>query len=161
MVEASIEVDTRDMSKREAKRQAFRKQVASEVAEIDLRRLAQDLHDKGFRDAYLEGSIAWAIRTQVRLIREDRGWTQEELAEKSSVDYSTINRLENLSVPFSVRIGTLLSLANAFDCALIIRFEAWSKYLAWLEEVKATKGASLVPKSFPETIAELERWAQN
>lgn len=144
---------------REANRLAFRQQVATEVAALDLQQLARDLHGKDFRDAHLEASLAWAIRTQVRLIREDRGWTQRELAEKSGVSYAAINRLENLSVPFSVNIGTLLDIAEAFDCALVVRFESWSNYLAWLAEVKATKGASLIPKPFPETAADLALWA--
>jgi transcriptional regulator with XRE-family HTH domain len=148
------------MESKEKRRLAFRKQVADEVAVIDLRQLAKDLCDKGFRDAYLDDSLAWAIRTQIRLIREDRGWTQEELAEKSSVSYATINRLENMDAPVCVQIGTLLKLAEAFDCALIVRFEAWSEYLTWLAEVKATAGASLIPQPFATTISELERWAE-
>lgn len=145
---------------RERRRLQFRERVASEIAEIDLRQLAEDLHGKDFRDAYLDSSLCWLIRTQVRLIREDRGWSIEELVEKSGVSFQTIQRLENLTITTCApKIGTLLKLAEAFDCALIVRFEAWSQYLAWLTEVKQHGVEALIPRTFPETMADLERWA--
>ena len=147
-------------SVREIRRQRFRKQVADEITEIDLHQIARDLHGKNFRDAYLDSSLCWVIRTQVRLIREDRGWTQEELAEKSGVSFETINRLENLEIADNApRIGTLLKLADAFDVALIVRFEAWSNYLTWLAVVKTQGVDALIPRTFPESLPVLEAWA--
>lgn len=147
---------------REQRRLQFREQVTTEIAEIDLRQLAEDLHGKDFRDAYLDSSLCWALRTQVRLIREDRGWSIEELAEKSGVSFQTIQRLENLEIAdYAPQIGTLLKLANAFDCALIVRFEAWSDYLRWLAYVKAKGVEALIPRTFPEILPDLERGATN
>lgn len=140
------------INRRESNRTAFRQQVAQEVAAIDLRQLAKELTDKGFRDAYLDDSLAWVLRTQIRLIREDRGWTQDELAQKSGLKQETISRLENMGVPVKVSIVTLLQLADAFDCALVVRFESWGEYLVWLAAVKATSGASLIPKPFADLI---------
>lgn len=134
------------METKEERRQNFRKQVANEIAEIDLRQLAEDLHGKDFRDAYLDSSLCWIVRTQVRLIREDRGWSQEELAEKAGISFPTINRIENLQITsFAPKIGTLLKIAAAFDCALIVRFEAWSDYLRWLSYVKQKGVDALIP----------------
>jgi len=145
---------------REAKRVKFRNQVSQEIAEIDLRQLAFDLHGKNFRDAYLDTSLCWIIRSQVRLIREDRGWTQEELADKAGVSFATINRLEHLEVAsYNPQIGTLLKLADAFDVALIVRFEAWSQYLAWLAEIKVRGVDALIPKTLNDEWPELEKWA--
>lgn len=150
------------MSRQDVRRQDYRNQVATEIAEIDLRQIAQDLHGKEYRDAYLDSSLCWILRTQVRLIREDRGWTQEELAEKAGLAFATINRLENLETTdsdYAPQIGTLCKIADAFDVALIVRFEAWSDYLTWIADVKARGVDALIPRPFPEDAPRLQSWS--
>jgi len=72
-------------------------------------------------EASVEEGIAW----QIRAIREDRQLTQKQLAEMIDTTQSAISRLEDPEYG-KYSIDTLISLANAFDCALSIRFISYA-----------------------------------
>ena len=57
------------------------------------------------------------MRYRLREIRESKGMTQEELAEKSGVTRTTIWKLETGDDEVSTT-KTLLSLAKALDCSV-------------------------------------------
>lgn len=50
----------------------------------------------------------------LRSLREQRGWTQEALAEKADLAYRHVQRLESLKQPPPAKIDTLGKLAKAF-----------------------------------------------
>jgi len=89
-------------------------------------------HDQEYRQAYMGAAIDQGIAWQVRVNREERGWTQAELAKLVGTGQSAISKLED---PESgdVRLSTLRKVANAFDCALIVRLASYSE-LANLSE---------------------------
>jgi len=62
-----------------------------------------------------------------------RGWTQETLAEKTGMLQP---RISGLMKPGKTRpnIETLRRVAEAFDCALIVRFAPFSELARWAED---------------------------
>ena len=77
--------------------------------------------DKEYRVATVESTVEHMVAWQVRVNREQRGLTQRQLAEKMATHQSAISRLED-SEGGDVRLSTLLRAAEAFDCALVVRF---------------------------------------
>lgn len=63
------------------------------------------LHECGIHD---DVGVVYARR--LRRLREDRAWTQEELAERAHVDRSTISRAER---GLGIRLESLKRLASA------------------------------------------------
>jgi transcriptional regulator with XRE-family HTH domain len=61
------------------------------------------------------------LATRVKLLREARRWTQQELASESRVSVTTISRYENARVAmFSAKVLDRLSLALGVDPGLLI-----------------------------------------
>ncbi len=54
-----------------------------------------------------------AIASQLRTLRQRRGWSQEELAERSGIQVETISRCENQRL--TPTLPTLEALAQAFE----------------------------------------------
>lgn len=81
--------------------------------------------NKEHREGYLEASVEQGIAWQIRINREGRGLTQGELAKRLGTQQSAISRLEDVDYG-GYRLETLLELANAFDCALQVRFVPFS-----------------------------------
>jgi transcriptional regulator with XRE-family HTH domain len=55
---------------------------------------------------------------KVRKMREQKRWTQEQLAVHSGVPQSTISRIENSNTKKGVPIFTLRKIANALGCTV-------------------------------------------
>lgn len=53
------------------------------------------------------------IRLRVRELRNKRGWTQQQLAERAGVRRATISELESGRVPERVKLATLEKIARA------------------------------------------------
>lgn len=77
----------------------------------------------------------WRLRTQIRLIREARGWTQEELAQRAGMRQPQISALENIYCPTDVTVETLRRLARALDVRLAIGFASWGSIIT---EIRGT-----------------------
>lgn len=75
-------------------------------------------HD--YADMFLDSSIA----LQIKALRQQRGWTQEELAERASLKQSQISAMEQATFS-SWTVKTLRKLAKAFDLALTVRLESF------------------------------------
>lgn len=63
-------------------------------------------------------AILAVVSPRVRELREARGWSQAELAEKSDVTLGTIVRLETAKSQFLPGLDTLVHLARAFRVSL-------------------------------------------
>lgn len=109
-------------------------------------------HVKAFRDKWAEDTLLMSIAIQVREIRLQRGWTQQELAEKASLTQPQISRVE--SGIYQGTIDVLQRIAAAFNCALMVRFVTHGEYLGFILKIMA-EGIDLVP-TFDEETAALE-----
>lgn len=80
------------------------------------------LKDKEYAHAYMEEFENSYIATQIKVLREQNGFTQNELAELAEMKQERISVLENVNYS-SWSVNTLRKLARAFDLVLHVSFE--------------------------------------
>ncbi len=88
--------------------------------------IVSKLTDKEYRDIFVSEQINTGLAFQIRAMREQRGWTQAELGVRAGMAQSRVSVMEDANYSrFS--LTTLKRLAAAFDVALIVRFDPFSK----------------------------------
>ena len=85
--------------------------------------------DKDYRHGYVDEFLNAFIATQIKVLREQRNWTQHQLAEEAGMKQQRICVMENVNYS-SWSINTLRRLAEAFDLTLNVSFEDFGKRLA-------------------------------
>ena len=108
--------------------------------------LRKELHDKEYRTVYADASLSAYIAAQIKILREENGWTQMQLAEKAGMAQSRIALMENINYS-SWSINTLRRLASAFDLRLSVRFETFSSLI---HEVESFNRKSLNRTAFKD-----------
>jgi transcriptional regulator with XRE-family HTH domain len=109
---------------------------------------------KDYRHAFIEESIATRLTAQIHALRAEHGWSPQEFADKLGKKLSWVYRLEdpNVSPP---TIPTLLSIAEALDIGLDVRFRRFSELLD--DATKLTPESFLVPSFEAEVQAGIFR----
>lgn len=87
-------------------------------------KISEDFKEKEYRHSYLDEFLDAWIATQIKVLREQRGWSQKDLAEKANMLQPRISALENVNYS-SWSVNTLRKLAQAFDLTLRISFESF------------------------------------
>lgn len=96
--------------------------------------LREEFGDPVARHDYAEIFGDSSIALQIKVLRLQRGLSQNELAELAAMKQSRISAMEQASYSgWSIR--TLRRLAKAFDLALVVKFESFGSFL---DEVTAT-----------------------
>ena len=109
-------------------------------------KLANLLKDKAFRGQFVSDQPGGFLPIQIRRLRERRGWTQAQLAEKAGTQQVVVSRWENPDNK-GITLNTLKRLAGAFDVALMVRFAPFSEFIDW---VCTLSPHSFEPASFDE-----------
>lgn len=91
-------------------------------------RLRSELRDREYREGYDEALLDHRIATQIRVIREQRGWTQQQLADAAQMRQSRISAMEDEDYG-SWSINTLRRIAHALDVRLSVEFDEWGTLL--------------------------------
>jgi transcriptional regulator with XRE-family HTH domain len=107
--------------------------------------LFDELKEKEYREAYVSSIVDVGVAFQIRALRDQKHWSQTELAEKAKMQQERISVLENPS--HSPTLATLKKLAAAFDVGLIVRFAPFSEVV---EQETNTSTESLEVRSFDE-----------
>jgi transcriptional regulator with XRE-family HTH domain len=81
--------------------------------------------DKEYRQAYMEAAIEQGVAWQVKINRKFRGLSQKQLATAIGTQQSAISRLEDPEYG-AHSLETLTEIAQAFDCALLVKFISYS-----------------------------------
>jgi transcriptional regulator with XRE-family HTH domain len=89
-----------------------------------IRTLWKRFASKEYRDAYVSVHISEHLAAQIFALREHRGWTQSELAEKANMKQPRISKLEESCN--GVSVSTLKKIAAALDVALTVKFVPFS-----------------------------------
>ena len=113
------------------------------------------LRRKAYRDAYAGEHVKTSLPIQIRMLREQRDWTQGHLAQEAGTTQTVISRLEDPNYG-NLSINSLLKLAAAFDIGLLVKFIPFSRLLREFEDVSPK---SLAASSFEAERATLEEWA--
>lgn len=82
--------------------------------------------DKEYREGYMEASVEQGVAWQIKINRELRGLTQVDLAKAIGTGQSAISRAEDPTYG-SQSLDMLMKIANAFDCALSVKFISFSQ----------------------------------
>lgn len=98
----------------------------------------KNLANKEYRDSYVAAHISNTVASQIHMLREQRGWTQKELAQKAGMSQSRISALEDPNYE-NIEVGTLKRLAAAFDVAVTVRFEPFSELAVWAADLSEEK----------------------
>jgi len=94
--------------------------------------LWEEFQDREYRQAYSEDHLNVSVASQIKVLREQRGWTQERLARNMGTKQSVVSRIEDVNYE-SWSIKTLKRLARAFDVHLAIKFESWAELISEIE----------------------------
>ena len=103
-----------------------------------LTQIWKKLKAKEYRDSYVAAHVSNTVASQINMLREQRGWTQKELAQRASMSQSRISALEDPNYE-NIEVGTLKRLASAFDVALTVRFTPFSELATWTANLSEDK----------------------
>ncbi len=93
-----------------------------------------DFQDKEYAHTFINEILCAKLATQIKILREQNKWKQEDLAKKAHLTQETISRMENVNYS-SWRISSLQKLAKAFDLALHVSFENFSTELNSIKNI--------------------------
>lgn len=82
--------------------------------------------NREYREAYLEASLEQGIAWQIRINRQKRGITQEDLAKSLGITLPMLQELEDPEIG-GYSLETLVKVAKVFDCALSVKFIPYSE----------------------------------
>jgi ribosome-binding protein aMBF1 (putative translation factor) len=86
--------------------------------------LRTELRDQEYSEGYAESFLNSYVATQIKVIREQRGMKQADLAHEMGTTQTAISRIENVNYS-SWNIRTLKKLARAFGVRLKVSFETY------------------------------------
>jgi transcriptional regulator with XRE-family HTH domain len=87
--------------------------------------LVAEFDDKEYAHAYMEEFSNMAIAAQIKALREQRNWTQKQLAAFAGMKQERISALEDVDYD-AWTIKVLRRIAKAFDLTVKVSFEKFS-----------------------------------
>lgn len=113
-------------------------------------KLIAKLRDPEYRKSFVVSQINIGIPFQIRSLMRSRGWTQQQLAERTGMLQP---RISAMMKPGNTRpnIETLRRLAEAFDCGLMVWFVPFSELVMRSERFDAE---SFAAKTFQQEDSE-------
>ena len=88
--------------------------------------LIAKLRNKKYRDAFVSSRVSNTLALQIRVMRQERGWSQAHLAKLLGTSQNAVYRLESPQYG-KPSITTLKRLASIFDVGLAVWFAPFSK----------------------------------
>jgi len=89
------------------------------------------LGSKKFRDAFVSARIAQMLALQIRVLRQNAGLSQAELANALGTSQNAVCRMENPRYG-KHSVSTLKKIASFFDVGLIVRFAEYGEIFDWV-----------------------------
>lgn len=97
-------------------------------------KLRAEFQDGEYRHAYADECLDTMIATQIKVLREQRGMTQGQLAEATGMKQPRIPLLEDATYS-NWTVNTLKRFAKAFDVALSVKFATFSDLIRDFENL--------------------------
>jgi transcriptional regulator with XRE-family HTH domain len=82
-----------------------------------------------YREAYVAESVYALLASQIRVLREQRAWSQKRLGREANMAQERISILEDPNSDTKPTLTTLLRIAAAYDVGLDVRFIPFSRVL--------------------------------
>lgn len=115
------------------------------------KRLAEEFADAEYAHAYLGENSNMRLAAQVRALRVQRNWSQQDLAERAGMKQARISKIEQADFD-SLSLTTLRRLAAAFDVGLSVKFDSIANVV---NDFLLLSPAILVCESRPASIERL------
>ena len=93
--------------------------------------------NKEYREAYMEAAIEQGVAWQIQINRKFRNMSQTDLATAIGTKQSAISRFEDPEYG-AHSLETLKQIANAFDCALSVKFISYGDLASESERLSET-----------------------
>jgi len=100
--------------------------------------------NKEFAHSFMEELVNTYLATQIKILRNQRDWTQAKLADEAEMHQERISILENVNYS-SWSLSTLRDIGRAFDLVPFVSFEKFSSILPALDNL------------YPESLERLSR----
>ena len=101
---------------------------------MNVRNRASKFKNKAYRNAYMQGHVRSRIAYQIRALREQRGLSQQDLADLLGTTQSVVSRLESTEYG-KASVQTLLDIASVLDIALSVKFCSYPEFLEGAADV--------------------------
>lgn len=85
---------------------------------------------KKYREAFALSLFKRMVPFQIRALRKERGWSQEQLATSATLTQGVISRAEDPDYG-KLTINTIRNIAAGFDVAFIVKFVPFSELDKW------------------------------
>lgn len=96
--------------------------------------LLRKLENPEYRQEFLTGEIEIGLPMQIRAMREQRGWKQNFVAEKTGTKQPRFSLMEKPGYG-NFSLNTLKKLASLFDVGLIVSFVPWGEMIDFIESI--------------------------
>ena len=116
--------------------------------------LRRKFKDSEYRHTYAEQLRNSWVAAQIKALREDRGWTQAQLAAAAGMKQARISVMEDVNYE-SWSINTLRRLAIAFDVDLKVAFVPFASTA--IDAERFSRGALEVPRFSEDPFFQDER----
>lgn len=93
------------------------------------RQLISELKEgRDVRADWVDDHVDASVALQIKVLRQQRGWTQGQLAKRAQLGQSQVSDYENVNHP-PPKIGILKRIAAAFDLPLRVDFPSWGDFI--------------------------------
>ena len=99
-----------------------------------INRLKSDFQDTETRHVYVDEFLNYSLATQIQVLREQRRWSPQYLAETANLSCSNVEDLEDVSYS-SWAIDSLKRLARVFDVVLKVSFVSFGERLKDIDQL--------------------------
>lgn len=114
----------------------------------------EKLTDTNYRHALAMAQFKRFVPFQISALRKERGWSQQELAERSGLTQGVISRAEDPDNG-NLAANTILRIANGFDVVFVGQFMSYAEFDKWrngLSESRIVLGFDKENKEFEKTV---------
>jgi len=115
-------------------------------------KLIDQFADAEYAQAYMDAHVNTKIAAQIYWTRRERGWTQQELAEKAGMAQERVSKIESGDFS-SLNMTTLRKFAQALDVCVRVEFQPFSN---GIYDVCRMHPSAMAVQARPESLAEMK-----
>ena len=111
--------------------------------------LWRKFQSREYREAYVDSRLDTSVAFQVAAMREDRGWTQTELAQKMDAQQPFVSRIERGD---SITLNSIKRIAAAFGVAVEVTFVPFSEFAKCVATDRLDRHVAAFEDDFPPIV---------